>query len=94
MRSQLVAFPDDPFVISHHLALERQGFDILCRQPEALALTEATGVGHQSSRPERLRNHRIPVFFRFDQLIKQAPAAFHDELEILDDQRLIGENPR
>jgi hypothetical protein len=78
----------------HYCPVQGQVPYIFSRQPETPALAETASVGHQSGRPERLRHNPIPAFLRSLQLREQPLAAIHDKLKILDDRRLIGENPR
>jgi len=77
----------------HYCPMQRQVPHIVSRQPETPALSEAASVGHQSGRPQRLRHDPIPVFLRPGQLREQPLTAIHDKLKIMNDRRLIGENP-
>ena len=93
MRRKLIAFPDNPFMEFHYCPMKGQVLYIFSREPETPALAEAASVGHQGRRPERLRHNPVSVFLRLGQLRKQPLAAIHDKLKILNDPRLIGENP-
>ncbi len=94
MRSKFIAFLDNPLMKFHYRPMKRQVPYIISRQPEPPALAEAASVGHHSGRPERQRHNRISIFLRSSQLRKQPLATIHDELKILNDRRLIGENVR
>ena len=94
VRGELVALLEDPLVELHDRPVQGQVPDVLGGQAEPLALAEAAAVGQHGGRPERQRYQRIPVFLGLGQLGEQPLAAVHDELKILDDRRLIGENMR
>jgi hypothetical protein len=94
MCSKLIAFLDNPRVKFHYCPLQRQVLYIVSRQPGTPALAETASVGHQSGRPQRLRHNPVPVFLRSGQLCEQPLTAVHDKLKILNDRRLISENPR
>jgi hypothetical protein len=81
-------------MIFHYRALEGQVSYIFSRQPESPAFAKATSIGNQSGRPERLWHNRISIFLRPGQLRKQPLATIHDELKILDNRYLIGEDLR
>jgi hypothetical protein len=78
----------------HYRPMKRQFPYILSCQPESPAITEAASIGHHSGRPERQRQNRISIFRMHGQLRKQPLATIHDELKILNDRGLIGENAR
>jgi len=94
MRGKPIALLDNPFMEFHYCPLQWQVLYILSHQPQTPALAETASIGHQSGRPERLGHDPVPVYLRSVQLREEPFTAIHDELKILDDRRLIGENPR
>jgi hypothetical protein len=75
-------------------ALQGQIPYIVSRQPGTPALAEAASVGHQRGRPQRQRHNPVPVLLGPRQFREQPLTAVHDELKILNDRRLVSENPR
>jgi hypothetical protein len=94
MPGKLVTFLDYPFVELHYRPLQRQVPYIFNHQPRTPALSETAGVGHQSGRPQRQRHNPVPILLGSGQFREQSLAAVHDKLKILNDRRLVSENPR
>ena len=92
--SELVALPEEPFVERRHRPLQGQALHVVAGQPGLSGAVEAAGIGDERRRPQRDRHRRVGVRVGRRQLRQQPLAAVHDELEILDDGRLVGQDPR